>query len=623
MKMYSEKNIKTVTFVAIVGILFVALNILGTLIFSRWYFDTTEDKRYSLSDETLDFLKNTDKKFVVRLYVSNDLNARNSVIGNYAKYLRELFEKYQNKSYGKIDFSVIDVVPFTSSQVEAENAGIREFTDGRAGNYMYLGASFTNNKGDTQSIPYFLIERQKEVEADITRVLSILEQERKPTVGVISPYFRVADENNPLRYAKNFPFIEQLIAKGYEILPINASTPSIPSNIDTLLVFYPINMSKNVVYAMDQYLMRGGNIIIMLDAFSEARFSDEDVVVTYNSGLQKFLNNLGVRYSDNMLVGDNEKNREFVMNRQKMLYPLWPVVSADNDADNEVVKDLNSLYFNHSGFFEYTPLKYIKTKELLTTGKDSGIMNVMDLADINYDKFLKNYHLSDKQYPLVLLLEGRVNSLFDRPLIDDANWIAKNNPFLSVALKDAKVLLIADSDMVANDLWNYSSMEDYNVYGGMSISDNMVFLLRAIDYMTNSGYIALKRKNVMEKQINLTDVLYQKSVADYEEQKQKIENNLADVKRQKVVLEEEIGLQTFAAAKKIKQLEEIKRAEANEERKLKKINFEIEKTYLAYLSKFRLILILSVPMIFMLIVGVGYWIYNRSLLSKAQECIHE
>lgn len=623
MKLYSRKNIDAIVFCIASLVIFIALNTFFTLVLAGVYFDTTSDKRYSLSEETLNFLEKNDKKFVIRFYVSKDLNSKNNRVGSYAEYLRKLFENYKNKSNGKIEFTMVEVTPFTSTQAEAENAGIVEFKDEKGENYMYLGAAFTNDEGETRAIPYFPLERKNEVEADISRILSVVAQNKEPVIGIISPFFRVADEKNPLRYAKNFPFVKQLLNKGYKVVSLNATTPYIPENIDTLLLFYPINTSENVIYAMDQYLMRGGSIIIVLDAFSEARFNDEGSLERYNSGLNEFLDNMGIKYSESVLVGDNKNAREFELDRQKIVYPLWPVISVSKDKNSIIARGLNNLYFNYSGYFDYVSVENLKTEVLLETSNDSGVIDFAALQNLTYDKLLKNYRLTGENYPLALLVEGKVNSIFDEPLADNTGDFSKKYQFLSVPLKNAKILLVADSDMVMESLWNLRTSSNYDVHGGVSISDNMLFLLRAVDYMSNSGYLALQRKVNTLKQISLADILYEKSLAEYEEQRQKIEDKLTDIKQKKVVLEEEIALQPLPTAKNIKYVEELKRDEANKVRELEKLEFMVKEKYQNYLSEFRLVLILILPIAFVLFVWGIYFVYNRNLMNKAREFIDE
>ena len=105
---------------------------------------------------------------------------------------RAICKKLNIRAIGKglIKTAVVEVEPFSSSQAEAEKAGIQKFalSDGREN--VYLGMSLTDERGRTLAIPRLIPERRDELESDISRLISILAAGRQPRLGVLSPYFR-------------------------------------------------------------------------------------------------------------------------------------------------------------------------------------------------------------------------------------------------------------------------------------------------------------------------------------------------------------------------------------------------------------------------------------------------
>ena len=345
-----EKNIRliymTVGIIVATAALIVCFNLIP-----GGYWDVTGDGRFSLGQETTEWLQHNDRSIHIRLYVSKDLPRKNAALAGYADYVRRLLTEYQRSGKGLVTVSMTEVVPFTSSQTEAEKAGVKEFNLPDKKEYVYLGLGLIDEIGQTAVVPQLLPERQGELESDITRLMSVLVTDRQPKLGILSPYFRAAGQNNPLRYAENLPFVKQLELLGYEIVPLSKTTPFIPEGIDAVLVFYPLNLETEALYALDQYLMWGGKVMVMLDVLAEERFQGKEMFIGYNSGLKELLKNAGVLYREDVLVGDNSNSRELELSGRRIKYPFWLTVDDGRIAKHVPLRGVQKLFLNHSGFF--------------------------------------------------------------------------------------------------------------------------------------------------------------------------------------------------------------------------------------------------------------------------------
>ena len=179
-------------------VLFIAVNLLQSMLFGQAYIDLTADKRYSLTSQSVEFLKKNDTPIMIRMYQSKDLLKQNRILGEYGEYVRKLLLEYKKYGGKKIDLSIVEVEPFANTQVEAEKSGIKpvDFNDGKG--LLYLGASFITADGRSEVIDKFDPERINSVEDDITRLLSVLVKKNKTTLGIISPFIKVAESGNVL-----------------------------------------------------------------------------------------------------------------------------------------------------------------------------------------------------------------------------------------------------------------------------------------------------------------------------------------------------------------------------------------------------------------------------------------
>ena len=611
MKLGNIKKWKITVFAMSTIAALIILACLGNLLFDKIRFDTTSDRRFSLSEETERFLQKNQKYIAVRLYKDKNLADKNQQLGNYAEYVRKILEKYESESNSKISLTVIETQPFTNTQLEAQKAGMEEFVFANGERYGYLGMVFTNESGSQKIMGRLVPDDAENLEEKITNALSILAAEKMPVVGVISPIFRVADPKHPLIRADNYPFITEMEKHGYQVVALDDESADVPQNVDVLLVFYPFNLSVLGAYAIDQYLLRGGNVIIMLDAFSEMRFANQETYEKYDSGLDKLLRQNGVVYHDDVVVGNGENAQTMMLDGRKIKYPLKPIINGEDGDETSINKGLGKIYLSHSGFFEYAPNQNINTKVLLKITGKSGEMPIADVGKMGIDTLSTKYRLTQREYPVAILLEGDFRSAFGGPLSYDPDILKTMPPFLSVSVKNGKLLLLADADMMMSDLWQKKEQD----------SDNMRFLFRALDYMSNSGYVTLVANNKKYQHADIRDVVYQKAENKYLADKMITATNLLKIRQQKTLKKEDTLDNKLTMIKDIKDLEELQRQEAEEERRLEKINYTVEQQYLFYRSVLLWMMIVFVPLIMALAMAIIYYIYERKSRQKIAELI--
>ncbi len=621
---FSVKKVGNFSALVAGGLMFlVALNLFIFLIVGDVNLDITSDGKYSLSDKTENFLKNNDQRINVRFFVSKDLKSKNFKLAEYAEYLRKIFMEYKNKSNGMIDITFVDVVPFENSQFEAEKYGVKEFDFNDGKKYQYLGASFSNIEGKYQSISQFHPERKFFVEDDITRLLSVVAKKSKPYLGVVSPLFSIAEEGNFVKQIPNWPFIKNMENFGYHVIPIRSTTPVIDENIDVVLLFYPVDMTTSFMYALDQYLVKGGNVVIMMDSFAEERFRDLEEYYGYRSGMLNFLKKHGVSYSEDLLVGDNISSRSVVMDKQKVQYPFKINITNDMLANHPINENIDLVYYNHGGFFKYEEQENMIMIPIAKTSANSGIMSAENMTDLGYNELLRNYVISNESKILALLIQGKFKPYYEYPPITDVDLIKKLPLFISAPSKEGKLLLLGDSDIVNEVLWNADVGNKNGIYDITYSSDNLLFLRNIFDFMSESGYVSAGKKYIVKNDVNLVDVFKKMAFDFYDNDRQKVLNQLNEVKEKMISIEMNKSGFDIHSIKTTKERELLMRQETDLNLLLRKIIYLIEEKYNLFRIGFSFFVIFMLPVLISFAVGMMYMFYNRMIAKKAKECIHE
>ncbi len=457
---------------------FCAFNMAIALAGSSLVWDLSPDKRFSLSNESKVWLKENKNNLFARLYLSAEVE-KDANLENYSQDVLRLLEQYQLNSNNKLSLRTIKVSPLSPEEAEAKKAGIR----GGEGE-PYFGLVISDQNGRFKTIPYLEPKRREYLEHDISRILSSLGEYQKPTLGIMSSEFQVTSSRNALDYTSDWPFA-MVLKNNYNLRHISTNLVEIPQDISALLVINPKGLSNIGLYAIDQYLMRGGNVIVFADPFSEAALAQNGEAAEH-SNIVKFLANSGIRYDETKVAGDNLYNRSLDLGKAKEKYPFWINVLPQNNK-HRFLAGLKPLALNTAGWLDVSPEE--GTEVLFTTSENSGSVDAAYIRYASLAETLANYSSEDKAKVLAVLKEGNFTSLFKEPLFNTKEYFERLLPFLSVSLKPGRLLVVADSDILTSGLWNANKQEGQDIYDFIPYSGNMDFIERTVDYMSGNTKI--------------------------------------------------------------------------------------------------------------------------------------
>ncbi len=580
-----------------IGIFFVAANLTNFFLFEAFSWDVTPDKKYTLSAKTKDFLKKNTAPLVIKLYVSKDLD-KDKKLGAYAIYIRKLLEEYKRKSSGAIDLIVVETVPFENSQAEAEKSGVKNFYD--SDEFIYFGASFTNKYGKVLSIPKFLPERISFAERDITGKLSVLANKKDYIVGIMSPYFDMRNEKGEF----SLPVAKYVEDLGYKVKEVYEYEPAIDDDVDVLLITYPVVVNFAAVYATDQFLMNGGKVIIYFDAYSVERYKYKNNFIRYESGFNNFLRNFNVEYVADNIVGNDNNFDMMKLGINQLDDSFKMVVEFDETKKHQILNGVNELYLNRSGYFRINDVDENVTI-LFEAENNPKVLRTEFLHYLTYENYLQEYRNSDEIYPLAVLFEGKFNSLFQKNPFSKQSIVDRIPAFLASSVNEGKLLLVADNDILSEELLNRRAFVLNNKYRA---SDNFKFLANTLDYMSGSGFVSvdLQKKERMKK--NLIGYFEDVARESFEQKQSHLYEKLITIKKQLKNFKYKLENKMQLSLKEIKENEGFVKDEVELEYELQKLLYDIkERTNVLY-NIFAMIVILGLTF---LVVFAGFVVYRK------------
>ena len=264
-KTLNQKNLAIIGIFIAVVFLF-SLNILSSLEIRTSQIDLTENKLYTLSEGTKEVIKAIDEPITFKLYYSPTFGEISPSHGNYFKRVKELLENFSLASNGKIILNVINPLSFSIEEDEAVKFGIQGIPLDQSGELGYFGMAAVNSTDDKKTVPFFNPQREQFLEYDLTRLVFELAEPKKMKVGLITS---LLIESDPMLQYKPWPIMDQ-IKQFFDVKSIDAKVTQIDQDIDILLLVHPKITDENLMYAIDQFVMRGGRLLVFLDPQNES-----------------------------------------------------------------------------------------------------------------------------------------------------------------------------------------------------------------------------------------------------------------------------------------------------------------------------------------------------------------
>jgi ABC-2 type transport system permease protein len=323
--------------------------------------------------------------------------------------------------------------------------------------------------------------------------------------------------------ASNF---RNLISQNYSIKEVRLKDQGIPEGLNCLVIAGPTEkFSDYELYQIDQFLMQGKDLALVLDRFNEVmpsgqqgmNFGQQPVFVPLDTGLEKLLEHYGVRIQQSYVMDENcyhqEMPAQFGGGERKIYYaPLIKNRNIDQDLDfMRNIKVLVALKISPLELItERITQNKLKTYRLFASSDKSWQMR----GRINLNPmFIKPPAATDEMqsYPLAYLLEGQFPSYFagkpipvkevdtkensekkdteqktgseasDKKPDIDLSRIERKGQFLPVG-KPGKIFLMASADMLKN-----------NIVDAGGRGSNAVLILNVIDYLNGREDIAVMR----------------------------------------------------------------------------------------------------------------------------------
>lgn len=490
------------------------LNLLTSFYFFR--IDLTEEKRYTIKPQTKQVLSTLDEEVFVEVFLEGELNAS---FKRFQKSIRETLEEFRIYSGNKVSFVFTD--PNQAKGEKARNEFMSELSskgispmnvienkDGqRIEKFVFPGALVSYGGFETgvmllkgnraQGSQEALNQSIENVEFELANAIYKLSNNNRKKVALVRGHgeldsLQIASFNNAL--------LEQC-----DVFKMDLSAKPTVGNYDALIIAKPrTEFSEPDKYKLDQYLMRGGKILFLLDrldANMDSASSDNYFAFPYNLNLDDQLFRYGVRINPD-LVQDRVSGKYPVVvgnagGRPQLMQLDWPFFPLINQyADHPITRNLDAAQTKFISSIDTVKATGVRKIPLFFSSPYSRKLLAPVKVGVNdLRKQIREGSFNAGAIPLAYLLEGKFTSLFTNRFapggVDTVGFVAKS--------VDSKLIVVADGDLARNDVNPRQSEPQtlgYDPFTRYTFS-NQDLLLNMVAYLTNeNGLIAARNKEV-------------------------------------------------------------------------------------------------------------------------------
>ncbi|MEM7045993.1 MAG: Gldg family protein, partial [Pseudomonadota bacterium] len=471
-------------------ILFFSLNLLARNVFTSTRLDLTSEGIYTLSDGTRDMLAGIEEPIDLRFYYSGSLDAAGAYFSTHAGRVEELLEEYRRLSGGKVRIERLDPEPFSPEEDLAVAEGVRGLPLSNSGDLAYFGISGRNTTDDTEVLAYLAPERANFLEYDLTRMVYDLGNPDKPIVGVLGDLPLMGSQFN-----QGQPWLVlEAMFQFFDVRFLGGNHKTIDEEVDVLMLAQPQNLDLPSLYAIDQFVMRGGRVFAMIDPLAESMINGANQFTPEGgsaiAALEPLFAAWGIEMTDGMVIGDAVAAQQVgarVNGRQVAVqYLPWLGLGEQNFAEGDVVTaQLERVTLNSAGS--------IRSREGATTTIEPLLISSAEAMEIEAEplrvapdpaKLIAEFQPSGETYTLAARVTGPIRSAFaDGPPEGADEELAAAH--LADAEAPLSLVIVADADMLHDQNW----VRQQDLLGQrvtLPIANNADFAVNALELLSGS-----------------------------------------------------------------------------------------------------------------------------------------
>lgn len=470
--------------------------------------DLTEDQLYTLSDGSRNIVSTLEQPVELMFFYSESATEDQPQIRAYGTRVQELLREIVIASDGNLSLTMIDPEPFSEDEDLARQYGIQAVPVSQGGEEIYFGLVVAQDVAPedinplippaSETMPLVRPDQEQFLEYEFMKMITTVANPDRTVVGLITGLDIDGGFDPQTGQASPPWFVMDLIRQLYVVERIPETATDIDEEIDILMVVHPQGLSEQLLYAIDQHVMRGGETLVFLDpnADSMVSLSPQGALIPagMSSDLPGLLESWGIEYASDKVLTDNELALRVRMSQTERPIPHLGMLGVQRQyltQDDIITSRLETINLSSSGVIAPAEGASTSFEPLIVSSNDTMLMDRVLLESVTDPSVLfDEFESTDERHVIAARLTGVINSAFPdgRPVVEveeaeieaeteeesaeDSEEASTDNPAEPIADADVEeapvvevaehipssngevnIVVFADSDLLMDRLW--------------------------------------------------------------------------------------------------------------------------------------------------------------------------
>ncbi|MFZ1098086.1 MAG: Gldg family protein [Steroidobacteraceae bacterium] len=492
----TKRSISSGAVLLALALLFIAITVLANYALRGWRLDLTENRLYTTAPGTDRILKSIKEPINLYFFFSEKTANQLPQLKSYGIRVRELLEELAARSGGKVRLHVIDPQPFSEEEDRADALGVDGTPVGASGAKLYLGLAGTNSTDGHAAIEFFDPNKEQFLEYDVIKLIYQLANPKKPVLAWLTTLPMEPGFDQQSGQMREPWVIYSEAQQLFDVRPLAPTAAKIDPDVSVLVLVHPKNLSPATRFAIDQFALRGGHIMVFVDPIAEADRSGADpqnpmasMDADKSSSLPQLLTAWGVHFDPTQVVADRDHALSVTMRQGEAPVEHLGVLGLDKAsfAPNDVITaGLSVVNVATAGHLEPVKGAHTKFEPLLQSSTDSELLPVERFRMLFDPSTLREgFKPTGVRYTIAARVTGDVGTAFPAGPPPGVT-LPPGQIDLKTSVKPLNLVVFADTDLLSDYLWVHEqSMLGQRLTQAWASNGDLV--LNALDNLAGSA----------------------------------------------------------------------------------------------------------------------------------------
>jgi ABC-type uncharacterized transport system involved in gliding motility auxiliary subunit len=532
---------------AIVAVILIGANL-------RLRADLTGQKLYSLSPGTRKLLGELNDAVVLKFYFNRSSPDASVDLKTYARQVEDLLQEYRLAGRGRVVLETYDPRPDSDEEEWAQSQGLEPFPTGPFSPPVYLGI-VAKCGAEEQCLPTLSPREDSRLEYDITRLISRVAFPQKPVIGVLSALPVLGGMPPSPMMMMQQPREEGWLAfkalkQDYDVRTVPPEATEIDPEIRTLIVVHPKNLGDATLYAIDQFVLRGGRLLACVDPSSsvDARSAEAGnpmmrmMGAAQPSTLGRLFDAWGVGFDTARVVADLRAKTALLAGQGQVVEsPTFLSVNPKGlNRDDVLLAQISQVMFPFAGALadktaaggklSFTPL--------VSSSPDGSCL--VDAMGANFATVTSIRSQKPTGLPCVLAarLQGTFKTAF--PNGPPAAEGATNAAPAGLVSGDSVAILFADTDFLADENCVRVDSSPFGFQSVRLLNDNLSLFAGAVEQLAGRDeLVGVRARASFHRPFTVVDDIEYRAMLRWQSQEETLSRELEDTRKQLQELQKE------------------------------------------------------------------------------------